>query len=440
MINITDKHDCCGCESCVQACPKQCISFDEDTEGFRYPKVDALVCVECGACEKACPIQSPYESHKPLRVCGAINPDDVIRMQSSSGGIFSMLAESVIREGGVVYGVRFDVHWQAVFDYTETIEGLAAFRSSKYVQARVSNAFKETRDFLKQGRKVLFSGTPCQVAALRHFLRKEYENLLCVDFICHGVPSPKVWGRYLEEVTWNAVRAISDVQFRNNKHEWKQFKFDLTYDSNCYYISSCHQGNHFMRLFLQDIILRPSCYECKAKSGRSRSDLTIADFWGIEYQNPRMNDDKGSNLVFINTEKGNKLMKSLSLIPWETQYNVTKLNPCYEQSRPENPRRQHFFAGLNNCSSIIALTEETLRVPLYLHLYRISKKVIRKIVHTFDISSLEHKLGKDSSDTSATELFPTSIPNKPDISSITFRSKKQGWKQYRMEIVLKEIN
>jgi Coenzyme F420-reducing hydrogenase, beta subunit len=215
MIKILDKKECCGCEACIQVCPKQCIVFDEDSEGFRYPKVDESVCIDCGACKRTCPILSPYENRKPLSLQAAINPDISIRKQSSSGGLFTMLAERVIRDGGVVFGVRFDKDWQAVFDYTESIDGLAAFRGSKYVQARVGNAFTCVKDFLKEGRKVLFTGTSCQVAALRHFLHLDFENLLLVDIVCHGVPSPKVWRLYLNEVTQNAVRAISDVQFRN---------------------------------------------------------------------------------------------------------------------------------------------------------------------------------------------------------------------------------
>ena len=384
MINITDQHNCCGCEACVQACPKNCISFEEDAEGFRYPKVDSSICVECGACEKVCPMITPYETRKPQQVLAAINPDEKIREQSSSGGIFSILAENVIREGGVVFGVRFDERWQAVFDHAETVEGLSAFRGSKYLQARVGNAFKEARDFLKAERKVLFSGTPCQIAALRRFLHRDYENLLCVDFICHGVPSPKVWQLYLDEVTQNALHAIRDVQFRNKKQGWKRFNFDMTYDADGqhYNISSWHRENHYMRIFLDDVILRPSCYACKAKGGRSHSDLTIADFWGIDLLHPQMDDDRGTSLVLLHTEKGVASFKACHLNPWQAQYDdILRFNPALERSAKEYPKRCSFFIRLNNAESVTKLIDDTLRLPLYVRLRQTFNLYLRTLLH-----------------------------------------------------------
>lgn len=382
MIHITDKYNCCGCEACVQACPKECISFDEDTEGFRYPKVDTSLCVECGTCEKVCPILTPYEKRRPQKQIAAINPDETIRKQSSSGGIFTMLAERVIHEGGIVYGVRFDENWQAVFGHTETTEGLAAFRGSKYIQARVGNVFLEVSEFLKSGRKVLFIGTPCQVAALRHFLHHEYDNLFLVDFICHGVPSPKVWRMYIDEVTQNSVSAIRDVQFRNKKQGWKRFNFNLTYNKlgQQYNISSCHKKNHYMRIFENDVILRPSCHNCKAKGGRSGSDLSIADFWGIWKLNSEMDDDRGTSLVMVHTDKGKDHITALQLKTWEAQYDdVIRFNKAVEHCAKEHPKRSWFFAQLDSTNSVISLIDSTLRIPLRLRIKRFPKCLFRKV-------------------------------------------------------------
>jgi len=436
MINITDKHNCCGCSACAQQCPKQCITMQEDEEGFLYPHVDENLCIDCGLCEKVCPMLSPSEERKPKRQVAAVNPDNEIRDQSSSGGIFTMLAERIIQRGGVVFGVRFDENWQAVFDYTETIEGLSVFRGSKYVQARVGSAFNDTREFLKEGRKVLFTGTSCQVAALCHFLHRDYDNLLLVDIICHGVPSPKVWGRYLDEVTHNAVRAIRDVQFRNKKRGWKRFNFDLTYDNQGqqYNISSWHQQNHFMRIFLQDVILRPSCYACKAKAGSSGSDLTIADFWGINQINPTMDDDKGTSLVLAYTEKGAKQLESLGLDTWEAQYeDVLRYNPSIEVSKPEHPKRNEFFAKLDTTESVVNLIDETLRLPLIVRVKRLPRLFASKVYHILK------KVGGGNFEVSKEQNILATIGEKsypitdPDILQFTFRSKKAGWKQYRME-------
>ena len=199
MINIVNKSFCCGCAACVQICPKKCISLTEDTEGFLYPRVDKTKCIDCGLCETVCPFLSESAEREPKAVYAVKNPNDDIRQESSSGGVFTLLAEKVINDGGVVFGVRFDEKWEVEFAYSETIDGLSAFRGSKYIQARVGNAFIDAEQFLKAGRKVLFSGTPCQVKGLLQYLRKDYENLLTVDFVCHGVPSPKVWRLYLKE-------------------------------------------------------------------------------------------------------------------------------------------------------------------------------------------------------------------------------------------------
>lgn len=198
MINIKEKHNCCGCSACVQVCPKQCISMSADNEGFLYPQIDTAICIDCGLCEKVCPVINQNEPREPLAVYAANNNNEDIRLKSSSGGIFTLLAEQIISEGGVVFGARFNENWEVVHDYTEAIEGLEPFRGSKYVQSIIGDNFIKAKQFLTDGRKVLFSGTPCQIAGLKKFLRKEYENLLTVEVVCHGVPSPMVWRDYLD--------------------------------------------------------------------------------------------------------------------------------------------------------------------------------------------------------------------------------------------------
>lgn len=199
MINIQDKKDCCGCSACASVCPKHCITMSEDSEGFIYPCVDESVCVDCHLCERVCPIINYGNDREPLAVYAAKNPDESIRMQSSSGGVFTLLAERVIDEGGVVFGATFNDRWEVVHDYVETKEELAKFRGSKYVQSKIGDSYQKAKAFLKNNRKVLFSGTPCQIAGLKKYLRKDYDNLLAVDFICHGVPSPGVFRTYLQE-------------------------------------------------------------------------------------------------------------------------------------------------------------------------------------------------------------------------------------------------
>lgn len=338
-----------------------------DNEGFLYPTVEESNCIDCGLCEKVCHELHPFVERQPQKVYAAINKDEGIRLKSSSGGIFYLLAEIIISEGGVVFGARFDEQWQVVIDYAETMEDVKAFMGSKYVQARMDTAYTDAKRFLTEGRKVLFSGTPCQIAGLHHFLRKTYDNLLTVDIICHGTPSPKVWDRYLDEVVTAGRKAIKDVQFRNKRNGWKSFNFTMVYNKDEQTVSLCshHQQNHFMCAFLRDMILRPSCYNCQAKSGRSHSDITIADFWGINTEMPEMDDDKGTGLVLVNTDKG-----QVSLDWSKTNHIETTAekalghNPAYYRSVAAHSKRADFFARLDETGSVIDLISSSLRLTL----------------------------------------------------------------------------
>lgn len=385
MIQIKDKSACCGCAACVQRCPKQCISLKEDKEGFLYPIVDKNTCINCGLCEKVCPIIGPNDPREPLKVYAAKHKDDEIRMKSSSGGIFTLLAEQIIDEGGVVFGSRFDEYWEVMHDYTETKEGLAVFRGSKYVQSRIGNTFQQAENFLKQGRKVMFTGTPCQIAGLKRFLRKEYENLLAVDFVCHGVPSPKVWRMYLDEtlarqgIGKNTVlshamlrqKFIRSVEFRSKSTGWKKFSFALTLtkasadgEGNSVLLSSIFEENLFMQAFLNDLILRPSCYQCVCKAGRSGADITMGDFWGIEKIRPELDDDKGCGLVL---DYSNFNFSTFEVMTYENA-KVENLSICGSVKSPIN--RDFFWHRLNRNHSLLRSCEDTLSLNIPVRVYR----------------------------------------------------------------------
>lgn len=386
MINIKEPKDCCGCNACAQRCPKHCITLQEDHEGFLYPKVDINLCIECGLCEKVCPVINQSIKKEPLQVFAAINPDEKVRMESSSGGIFTLLAEKVIQENGVVFGARFDENWEVKHDYAETIEGLAAFRGSKYVQSRVEDNYLKAERFLKKGRKVLFSGTPCQIAGLKKFLRKEYDNLLTVDFICHGVPSPKVWRMYLDEICKNYINqgdrksCIKAINFRNKSLGWKKYSF--FFKLNPTFIRQKNKPiehlelfykNSFMKGFLNDLFLRPSCYHCPSKSGKSESDITIADFWGIESLSPNMDDDKGTSLVFINTDSAKLIYGRLSIHNKCMSYkDVLPYNKGLKPILNIPPKRSVFFSHLEKKKSICLLIEKTI-IPSFIQ--RIKQRI-----------------------------------------------------------------
>lgn len=382
MIQIIDKSQCCGCNACVQICPKQCIRMQEDGEGFLYPLVDVDMCVDCKLCEKVCPVINQNEPRRPLKVYAAMHPDEDIRLNSSSGGVFTLLAEQVIAEGGVVFGARFDESWQVVHDYSETVEGLTAFRGSKYVQSVIGNTYKLTQDFLEQGRKVMFTGTPCQIAGLKKFLRKDYSNLLTVDFVCHGVPSPLVWRKYLKE-TAEDIRAkravgkntvtsslsdlpvITGISFRDKTNGWKKYGFSLRYTAskaveNTVSVSAITEEglflepfteNHFMRAFLADYILRPSCYACPSKLGKSCSNITIGDLWGVDRFNPSIDDDKGLSLVMLHNDKASGILAKCNLEDID-YLSAFSSNPSIERSVSIPVNRNYFWHLLHKGKSV----------------------------------------------------------------------------------------
>lgn len=355
MIQIHDKKNCCGCAACVQRCPKHCITLHEDAEGFLYPEVDPSVCIDCGLCEKVCPVLHPGLPCRPEQAYAAYHSDESVRSCSSSGGVFTALSTVVLQEGGVVFGARFDEQFEVVHDYTETLEGLSVFRGSKYLQSRIGDTFRQAESFLKEGRKVLFSGTPCQISGLLRFLRKEYANLLTVDFICHGVPSSLAWRSYLR----NACASVSPsstyrlpqtVSFRDKTHGWKNYEVHVEFPSasGSGVVHEKFFSNAYMRGFLHDLYLRPSCYSCPSKCQKSGADLTIGDFWGIERVLPDFDDDRGMNSVLVHTEKGSQIWKRLSLPCRAVRYeDVLRGNPALEHS-PAYPgkKRALFYTHL----------------------------------------------------------------------------------------------
>ena len=428
MIKITDKKDCCGCSACVQRCPKQCIKMIEDSEGFLYPVVDETTCIDCGLCEKVCPIINKKEERKPQDAYAAINSDEEIRRNSSSGGIFTPLAYNIIDRGGVVFGASFNEHWEVAHCYTETREGIAAFRGSKYVQSIIGETFKQAESFLKQGREVLFSGTPCQIAGLKAFLRKEYENLTTIDFICHGTPSPGVFRWYIGEQLEKVARksnkkysfalqpipnipkadalaaaagyTIEGIRFRDKREGWKKFSFALNLseataegEKNSVSLSYTIRKSVFLRGFLKDLYLRPSCHNCPAKAGRSGSDITLADYWGIYTLIPKLDDDKGVSAIIVNSDKGAKLLAATdaNLYPAPIE-DICYKNPAYHRPTAEPTGRKHFFA--NNGQSFHNKIEKLCKVSIKTKIKRLIKDIAFTIFSAKALGNIKRKITK----------------------------------------------
>lgn len=326
MLEIKDKNNCCGCSACVSICPRQCITMQQDEEGFPYPSIDLDKCIDCHLCEKVCPELNSNSGTLPVKTLAAYNKNIQIRNISSSGGIFTLIAESILNDNGIVFGASFDREWKVRHVYIENIEDLSGLRGSKYSQSVIGDCFSKAKEFLDSGRKVLFSGTPCQIAGLKNYLKKDYENLLTMDVVCHGVPSPMVWQKYLESLE----AKVTSVSFRNKEKSWKNYRVKISSAGNeSNVVDEEFLQNRFMQVFLSDLSLRSSCYTCKSKSGSSGSDITLGDFWGIDKIEPKIDDDQGMNLVLINTEKGNKFLEDINCESFIEPYSeAIKYNPA----------------------------------------------------------------------------------------------------------------
>lgn len=408
MIEITDKSKCCGCSACIQRCPKQCISMNEDEQGFSYPVIDTSACIDCGLCEKVCPMLNPYATKEPLQVLAAKNRNEEQRLRSSSGGMFILLAQHIIKQGGVAFGARFDQKWGVEHCYAETIEELEPLMRSKYVQSNIGNTYKEAEQFLKQGRPVIFVGSSCQIAGLKRFLRKEYDNLLAVDFICHGVPSPGVWRKYLEEIkslrskaagknsvlslSLKSVPVITGINFREKQHGgygWKKFgievraKSPLKGDNNSVLKSGIFYDDVFMKGFLSNLYLRLSCYKCTAKNGASGSDLTIADFWGIQDYHPEFDDDKGTSLIFVHTDKGKTVIERLKTKIDILESNMSEAiesNPSYSRSVSIPEKYSLFWKTFTKSESVFISVMATMKLSIKDRIKRKVKNRFAKVI------------------------------------------------------------
>lgn len=336
MIKINDRSKCCGCSACVTICPKSCIRFDEDEQGFRYPIVDESLCINCGLCEKVCPCLNDLSEQQPSNVYAFINEDPKIRENSSSGGFFSIIANYVLEHNGVVFGARFNDKWEVVHDYFESSVQLDKFRRSKYSQSIIGNTFKDAQKFLKDGRLVLYTGTPCQIEGLKLYLRRDYDNLITVEVVCHAVPSPLIWREYLKSVLKHnniSLKQVSSINFRDKTTGWKRFSLTIDKLNKCI-LSEDSAHNIYLRGFINNLFIRPSCFDCPSKGGRSKSDFSIADFWSIKQFKSDLDDNRGVTLLYVNTPEGERVLNNLNVKLHELD-STKVLNIVYSNSTKE---------------------------------------------------------------------------------------------------------
>ena len=342
MIQITDKSRCCGCTACAAVCPHNAIRMEPDVLGFLYPVVDKEKCTDCGLCEKVCAFNEHYDCSENLSKpdCYAARHKDIKEVETSrSGAAFVAISDWILKQGGVVYGAGYADHFRVVHKRAVTKEERDEFKGSKYVQSDLQGVFRQVKQDLKDGRIVLFSGTPCQTAGLNSFIGKRLrKNLYLVDIVCHGVPAPYIWRDYLASLEKKAGSEICWVNFRDKQmFGWaahkETFKF-VNGGGKMWYTD----------IFYKHIMFRHSCGVCPYANTCRPSDITLADFWGWEKVVPNLNkDDKGLSLVLVNTEKGRELFEAIRK---DMDVTAVKLEDCLQGNlkRPSeiHPRRMKF--------------------------------------------------------------------------------------------------
>lgn len=381
MIKIVDKIQCSGCYACKNICPKNCIAMVSDTEGFWYPKVNEDICIQCNMCVNVCPILQKEEKMETETVAYAcFNKDEEIRYKSSSGGVFTSLATKVLEKEGIVFGAAFNEEFQVNHCAVDKIEDLHKLRGSKYMQSKIGDNYKLAKEYLDAGRWVYFSGTPCQIDGLKKFLKKNYDKLICQDIICHGVPSPKVFERYLNEKNKQYNQKVENLTFRSKVYSWPNYAVKIDFADRSYIAS--HKNDYYMKAFLSDLILRPSCYQCNSKGINRNSDITLADFWGVKNVLPKMNDRQGVSLVIIHSDKGKEIFAEIMDEIYSEKVDVLeaiKYNPsmCISSNRPV--RRDEFLSNIDN-DSFEKYSKKYTDEKLFDKIIRNCKRIIRRIV------------------------------------------------------------
>ena len=387
MIRIDDKSKCCGCNACADICAHHAIVFKTDNEGFWYPEVDKEKCVDCGLCEKVCPMlnqTSPSIYTEKPQVIAAYTKDEAIRLDSTSGGVHSMMAKEWYTEGGYVGGAVFQQDHTVKHFISNNEEDLERIRSSKYLQSDMSGLYKEVRGLLKNGEKVFFCATPCQIQALHNFLRKDYPNLLTADFVCMGVNSPKVFLAYMDVLERKYKSKAVRIKFKNKRWGWHNFSIRVDFANGKTYCKDKRHDSYSVG-YLDHLFTRPSCYACPFRKFPHHSDLTLADFWGIENLDPSMDQDKGTSLLFINTDRGKRMFdKVKESVIWKqfTMDDVKRVYPnMFEHTPMEHGSRGAFFSELGK-RPFEYVANKYFSMPTWKRrLMSYVKRIAKKIIH-----------------------------------------------------------
>lgn len=354
MINELAKEKCTGCGACYNICPVKCISMQPDEKGFLYPQIEENHCIECGKCSGVCPSINKVERNK-----NAIEPEtwatwslnDNVRYESTSGGAFTELALEVLRQKGYVCGARYNDEHMVEHIIISDESGLGKLRQSKYVQSDTKEVYMEVEKCLKNGDLVLFCGTPCECAGMYNYLKKEYENLLCVDFICRGANSPKVYKFFLQSLEERYGAKVSRVWFKNKALGWRKFSTRIEFENGEVYSADRYTDLYIRGYIAANLYMRDSCADCQYKTMPRISDITLGDFWGIKSESVGAETDGGTSLIMLNSEKGRKFfdrIKNKMFTNKRTFEEACKGNKCILESPKFNDRVDEFWKDIDS--------------------------------------------------------------------------------------------
>ena len=351
MIEIKEKDQCCGCEACKNICPKQCITMVEDEEGFRYPHIDKEKCINCGLCERVCQYKNKVTEVKKdieAEVYSCVIKDKEKLKNSSTCAVFYYLAKSIIDNKGVVYGAKYDENMNVIHSRVEDLKELGKLRGSKYVQSKIGDMYQAVKKDLEDNRKVLFSGTPCQVGGLYKFLGQDDKNLLTVDIICFGVPSPKIFRDYIKITEKKYNSKIIDINFRDKTRGWQNSSTRIKFADDTIKYLKPSNDNKWYRTFISHIITRESCNNCLYTSTDRKADITIGDFWGIENIDKDLDITSGVSKVIVNTEKGKEIFSTiLPLYEVKKRKLEDAIRPNLIRPPKKNKNRDDFYKLYN---------------------------------------------------------------------------------------------
>lgn len=379
------KELCCGCNGCKEICPKNCISMIEDKEGFIYPHINLELCINCNMCKKVCPMIDANDIfNKNLHAYAAFNNNDDIRLNSTSGGIFTELAEYVLKENGVIIGAKYDKDMEVIHGFASSREEYEQLRGSKYVRSNIEGIYCEIREVLKKGTIILFIGTPCEIAGIKKYLRKDYDNLILCDIVCHSNPSPKVFRKYIEHLEHKNDSKIVNIVLRNKEKGWHNPTVKVRFENKSEF-SEDYYKNYYIQGFGMGLFSRPCCHECPFTGTDRVGDITIGDFWGIDKFDKTMDDNKGTSLLLLNSLKAERIFDKIKVNLKYKEVNIESAFK-YNHKKPSVPdiNRDKFFRELDDTEFGILMDRymrtDKLKTKLGKYIPKPVKEKIKKFI------------------------------------------------------------